>query len=293
MSYRTWTFTWNNPPPDANERIRGFVTDGLVRYAIAGAEISPTTGTPHLQGVITFTRTHRLPGARNILGGCHLEPCRSRDAAIEYCKKEGDFEEFGTPPRAGQGKRTDLSDAIATYLESGLDAVKRLHPLVYVKYPRGLATLGVDQPRDAPPTVTWIYGRTGVGKTRQVVDLESDLWISGGSLRWWDGYDCHAAVLFDDFRGDFCTFHWLLRLLDRYPVRVEIKGGSREFNSPRIYITCPHHPRDVYRTIEDKLQLFRRISRIVHAHGDDWWTRPTVPRNPNTYPIDTTFNIPY
>lgn len=264
MSYRTWCFTLNNYTPSDESALQSLFESGFLRFCLYGRETGES-GTPHLQGVLTCDRPIRRRALSSRLPRCHLEACRSRDASIEYCSKGGDVVRHGTV-RSGQGKRTDLEEAIATFNDSGLDAVRALHPAVYVKYPSGFNSLRVDAPRDPshPPEVTWIYGPTGIGKTRYVVDRESDLWISGGTLRWWDGYVCQSAVLFDDFRGDFCTFHWLLRLLDRYPVRVEVKGGSREFNSSRIYITCPFHPRDVYPTVEDKRQLLRRISRVIH-----------------------------
>jgi len=73
-----------------------------------------------------------------------------------------------------------------------------------------------------------------------------------------------TQFLFDDFRGDFCTFHYLLRVLDRYPMRVEVKGSSREFNSKRIYITSCYPPTEIYnKSDEDVKQLIRRIDEII------------------------------
>lgn len=43
---RGWCFTWNNYPP--NYRL---LLDAInCRYIIAGQELAPNTGTPHLQG---------------------------------------------------------------------------------------------------------------------------------------------------------------------------------------------------------------------------------------------------
>jgi len=88
-------------------------------------------------------------------------------------------------------------------------------------------------------------------------------WISGKNLKWWEGYDKHEDVIFDDFRNDFCTFHELLRILDRYPYKIECKGGSRELLAKRIFITCPFSPHDAYpSSCEDIQQLIRRITKI-------------------------------
>lgn len=91
------------------------------------------------------------------------------------------------------------------------------------------------------------------------------IWISGVNLRWFCGYAGHELALIDDFRCDFCTFHFLLRLLDRYPVRVERKGGSCWFTPSHIFITAPHSPSVTFahRSDEEDLrQLLRRITYI-------------------------------
>lgn len=73
-------------------------------------------------------------------------------------------------------------------------------------------------------------------------------------------------MVIDDFRADFCKFHVLLRLLDKYPYVVEVKGGSRQWLAEEIFITAPMHPRDAYahRSDEDIKQLLRRITTITH-----------------------------
>jgi len=88
--------------------------------------------------------------------------------------------------------------------------------------------------------------------------------VSGKSLKWFDGYDAHPDIIVDDFRRDFCTFHELLRILDRYPFRVETKGGSRQLLAKNTVITCPWKPDIIYqsRSQEDIGQLLRRIDEV-------------------------------
>lgn len=128
-----------------------------------------------------------------------------------------------------------------------------------------LARVAYTPKRYFKPEVIWVWGPTGSGKTRQVVENETDLWISGKNLKWWQGYENQEATLFDDFRADFCTFHELLRILDRYPYTVEVKGGHRELNSKRMYITSCYPPGEVYRTREDIEQLMRRCTEVRHV----------------------------
>jgi hypothetical protein len=85
-----------------------------------------------------------------------------------------------------------------------------------------------------------------------------------GSTKWWDGYVGQPYVIIDDYRPDLCTFSNLLQLFDRYPMRVEFKGGSCQFVAKYIFVTAPKSPRDMWcnRVEEDINQLMRRITLV-------------------------------
>lgn len=260
---RIWCFTINNYNDSELSKLEELVADGVAKYCVVGKEVGES-GTPHLQGTIRFNAPKRFTAVQRMLGG-HLEVCRNPSASIAYCKKEGDFSEFGTIPKSGQ--RTDIETAARFLIERrDLREFKLQYPGMWVKYPRGFGTLLSLPTRcpGKPPFVKWLHGPTGTGKTRQVVESEEDLWISGEDLKWFDGYDGQRAVLFDDFRADFCKFHTLLRYLDRYQISVPVKGGFKEFAPDRIYITSNKHPATVYNrdAQEDIKQLLRRIDEI-------------------------------
>ena len=61
-----------------------------------------------------------------------------------------------------------------------------------------------------------------------------------------DGYGTHDTVILDDFRGDCMRLTDLQRLLDWYPLWVEIKGGSLPMLATRYVITSNQHPADWY-----------------------------------------------
>lgn len=199
---------------------------------------------------------------------------------LAYCSKEDpDFFQFGVLPQPG--KRTDLINVVeqvqrgATLRELAVNSPESAACLV--KFTKGLTALrGLTvRPRDpeTPPKVFWIYGQTGVGKTRSAYEFGQSLygaanasvWISSGSLQWFDGYDGQPFVIIDDFRPKHCEFSFFLRLLDRYPFRVPIKGGFVEWNPSYVFITTPEcisvtfSTRLVHRS-EDIAQLRRRIS---------------------------------
>ena len=95
-------------------------------------------GTPHLQGAVFFTKRQRMTQVKAILGGDpHLEIIRNVNAKINYCKKDGDWYEFGELT-GGQGKRSDLEgfkDDVKAGMVS-LNEIREHHSDVYAKYPR-------------------------------------------------------------------------------------------------------------------------------------------------------------
>lgn len=107
---RSWVFTLNNPTDEAAGTLLELSEQADVDYIVYGREVAPTTGTVHLQGFISFARRRSFSVVRDALPvGCHVEVARHPRQAAEYCKKEGDYTEYGTfPSDVGQGRRTDL-----------------------------------------------------------------------------------------------------------------------------------------------------------------------------------------
>lgn len=60
----------------------------------------------------------------------------------------------------------------------------------------------------------------------------------GGNV-WFDGYMGQKRVVLDDYRSYHLPFNFLLRLLDRYPIQVPVKGGYVNFIPEEIIVTSP------------------------------------------------------
>lgn len=94
-------------------------------------------------------------------------------------------------------------------------------------------------------TVYWLHGPTGTGKTRwayQKAKERGAFWMSGLTLRWFDGYMGQMTAILDDLRSTSIEYSSLLRLLDRYPTRVEIKGSSVPWTADLVIITSCYSP---------------------------------------------------
>ena len=88
-----------------------------------------------------------------------------------------------------------------------------------------------------------------------------EAYIISGNFKWWDGYDADEHVIMDDIRADSMRFNTLLGILDRYPCRVEFKGGTRQLLANVIIITCPLDHKALFcgELNENIDQLTRRI----------------------------------
>jgi len=104
---RHWCFTINNWTEDTEQLLGELGEDDGVEYLVFGREVAPETGTRHLQGFVTFAARRRFDYVRRSFPGAHIEAARGTPyEAAEYCKKDGDFEQFGTPPK-GRGSSSN------------------------------------------------------------------------------------------------------------------------------------------------------------------------------------------
>jgi hypothetical protein len=244
---RNFCFTVNNYTEAEFEALQSIVEDPKVRYAVVGVERGDG-GTPHLQGYaelsdrLSLGNIKQLPG----LSRAHVEERRGTQAqAIEYCQKEGQWFEVGTRKRPGS--RSDL-DSVKVSLDQhrSLRRCSEEHFPIYLQYRRGLADyLSLTSTPRSWKTATRVYwGPTGVGKTKRVMDecMESSPFIvPDTTLKWFDGYEGQENVLIDDFEPK-CDFRFLLRLLDRYPMHVPVKGGFVNWAPRTLYITANSDP---------------------------------------------------
>lgn len=106
---KNWVFTLNNPTDEEKDFVSGVIPPNpQVEYLVYGRETG-ANGTPHLQGFIQFNTRKRLGQVRALLQRAHWERARGTpQQASLYCKKDGDFDEFGAIVASEQGRRTDF-----------------------------------------------------------------------------------------------------------------------------------------------------------------------------------------
>lgn len=120
--YKAWCYTLNNHTEEDLERVQSF-SNGI-EYHVFGKEIGES-GTPHLQGFIKFLCRKRAMWVKNYIGGNpHVEYAKFPVNAVAYCKKDGDYFEYGT--LKGAGKRTDIDDYKA-YIEKAKSDKRKVY----------------------------------------------------------------------------------------------------------------------------------------------------------------------
>lgn len=266
------------------------VVDGnTINYCIVCKE-HHSSGQSHTHIYVEFLKPFESRNVRCFdIEGRHPNIEKIRNSpwkTVDYCKKEGNWIEYHpeNAPRINYDcmTRTEKlkflrdNDPIELYdkdLISAEQAARIVKAKTFIDNNRRQRLC-----RTQPPIVLWFYGGTGTGKTRTAIELAEEAgksyWISNDpDLKWFDGYNGQEYAIIDDFRRQGIKFSWMLRLLDRYPLLVQVKGGYVNWIPQVIIITCPVAVKECYTWFDrdgeeqewDGLdQLFRRIDNEIN-----------------------------
>lgn len=252
-----------------------------VTYLSWQLELGEKTHRLHLQGYVELSRSRYLSwlhahisstaGFRKREGSAEEASAYTRK---EETRQEGPFE-LGVLSE-GQGSRNDLVE-VRELIRGGASTRALLEDLPHMvaRYPRFIQTCQrLYRPKYDPEAkgikVILYYGKTGTGKTRTVYkdwSLKPEFYempiTSTGT--WWDGLDNHTLVLMDDFAGaaSHMRLDTLLKILDRYPRRVPVKGDFAWYAPHRVAITTNIHPRKWY-DYSDREEQYNALKRRIH-----------------------------
>jgi len=243
---------------------------------IRGQEELGAGGFKHYQAVVAFCKKVSLNGVTSLFGKFHAELTKSI-AADEYVWKDdtriGERFELGAKPI----QRNDKADWESVWRAAKLGDLEQVPANIRVVSYRTLRTIRSDYARCEPIVRSGIlyFGPTGTGKSRRAWnEAGMDAYGKCPRTKFWDGYMDDRNVVMDEFRGGIDISH-LLRWLDRYPVRLEVKGSYVRSKMERLWITSNLHPREWYQEVDpaSRAALFRRIKLVeMKEDGMLLWT---------------------
>lgn len=243
-----WVFTINNPSDDFEPQV--VVED--FKYMVFQYEMGERQ-TVHIQGYVVFGSRKRLSAVRSSFAPLnpHLEVRRgSHSEAKGYCSKAdtrvaGPYE-FGDDsgiPEGGRGSRSDLK-GVMDMIKGGVcdREIAEKYPGDWLRYFKGIqASRGlfpeVRLKRSWKTQVYVFIGDPGAGKSSLVSYMAPNAYEKSASNKWFDGYEGHEDVLFDDFNGQWFPWSTLMQVLDRYECYIEVKGSLKPFLAKRVFIT--------------------------------------------------------
>lgn len=196
----------------------------------------------------------------------HYELTRSA-AANDYVWKEdtriGDRFEMGTL-KLNRNRKDDW-DLVRINAKTG--NVEDIPSDIYIRYYNQITAIGnrFVQPTAIERKCTVFWGPTGTGKSHRAWELAGpNAYSKDPRTKFWCGYSNQTTVVIDEFRGGIDIAH-MLRWLDKYAVRVEIKGSSVPLMATQFYITSNLRPTEWYTDVDEETQraLNRRLE-VIH-----------------------------
>lgn len=319
---RKWLVTINNPVEKGMEHNAIKAQLQLFKncvYWCMSDEIGKDGGTYHTHIFICCSGAVRFSTLKKRFNGAHFDVCKG--TAIDnknYVFKEGKWsntekedtrvdgtqEEWGDCPVERQGQRNDISDLYAMIKEGltnyeiiesnpqymlNLDKIERARQTV-------LEERFKNEWRDL--TVTYIYGTTGAGKTRSVMDKYgySNVFRVTDYEHPFDGYKGQDVIVFEEFRSSL-RIDDMLKYLDGYPVEIPCRYANKIACFTKVYIISNIALTEQYPNVQKEQTetwnaLLRRISK-VRIHIKDKVHEGTIEEYINGFIPVTGEDIPF
>jgi len=293
---RKWQLTFNNPLEHGwthekiHEVLRTFKT---LCYWCMADEIGAGEHTPHIHLFINLSPSNcRFSTLKSKFPGVHIEKAlgtskenrdyirkdgKWKDSEKGTTSVDGTFEEFGECPEEQQGKSRE-ADKILELLKDGANNLEVIEAVpsamkIIDKVERTRSMLRdvqfASSWRDL--TVTYIFGKTGLGKTRSVMDKYgySNCYRVTDYRHPFDTYDGQDVIIFEEFRGGL-KHGDMLNYLDGYPLLLPCRYFNRQACYTQVFIITNIPPDEQYLNVdkESRQAFFRRIHWILEHESN-------------------------
>lgn len=260
-NYNQWDFEYLTSP----------VFYSHVTYVIVGREVG-ASGTPHLQIYVYFKSPKTLSAARGLLypvknrqGWAKAKSEHSTHSQCDdYCRKDGNFTNFGIIPTGGRGNvhMASLYDETKNHITNGhIEAIDSRHLICHYANIQKLTLLFHSPPANLDSVCGWWFvGIPGSGKS-SYARLGGDYYVKMRG-KWWDGYKNQSDVILEDVDHQSMTkgFVQSLKLWsDRYVFPCEVKGATMSIRPRKLIVTSNYEMTDLGLTSVDLAALRRRF----------------------------------
>ncbi len=228
--------------------------------------------TPHTHLYIHFTNASRFSTIKKAFPPAHIDECRGTaqenyeyitktgkhaDTDKEQTRIEGTFEEWGEMPVERQGLRTDLSILHELILDGKTNCEIYEVSAEFLRYHTLIEQVRQDhryqehRGKIRDMTVVYIWGKTGVGKTRSVLSFYDmcDIYRVTDYGHPFDAYKGEAVLVFDEFRSQL-KISDMLNYLDIYPLTLPSRYANKQACYSTVYIVSNEPLRDQYKNIQ-------------------------------------------
>ncbi len=197
------------------------------------------------------------------------------DTEKETTNLKETFEEWGTIPKMGQGKRSDLEN-LYQMIKDGYSNVEilEINPdnllnLQHIDKARlEILSNRYKSERRFNLLVTYVSGATGYGKSRNILDSHGDAsaYRVTDYKHPFDTYSGEDVLVFEEFRSDL-PIGSMLNYLDIYPLQLPARYNNRQACFNYVYIVSNWKLEDQYHNIrmeqpETYQAWLRRIHRV-------------------------------
>lgn len=310
LSSRKWQVTINNPldkgfTHDKIIDIMGGVRGKSLYWCMCDEE-GDECETLHTHIFIFRRGAFTWQQINDLFPDCHRENCYGTPAENRaYIRKEGDkynkdesghyhyvdergkvhegvnfgdtFFEFGECPEEHQGvssasativtmiKDGATNDEIVDEVPSSFKELEKIDRVRSMYRDKKYASMWRDL------EVTYIFGKTGSGKTRSVMEKYGyeNCYRVTDYKHPFDTYDGQDVLIFEEFRsgvkhGD------MLNYLDGYPLLLPCRYFNRQACYTKVYILTNIPPDEQYTGIdkETRRAFWRRIKKVIQYHGN-------------------------
>ena len=295
---RKWQVTINNPVEKgySHEHIKELLSEfKSLSYWCMSDEVGEN-GTYHTHIYMALSNATRFSTVKNRFQGAHFEMAngthkQNRDYVFKEGKWEKDkkketnladtHEEFGEMPVERQGQRNDLID-LYDMIKSGMSNYEIIEDTpAYMmdidKIEKARQIVKEEKYKDTfrELEVTYIFGSTGTGKTRGVMEEYgySNVFRVTDYIHPFDSYKGQDVVIFEEFRSSL-RIQDMLNYLDGYPLELPCRYSNKIACYTKVYLITNIDLLEQYESVQKEYKetwsaLLRRIHKIIKYTQSD------------------------